>query len=56
VGKTGQDLFDITGREQYEGYIVEDIWYDGERWNMSFTSNDQIIEQGVVSGSLSDDC
>lgn len=53
--KQGQDLFDITGREQYEGYIVEDIWYDNERWNMSFTSNDQIIEQGVVSGSLSDD-
>ena len=41
--KQGQDLFDITGREQYEGYIVEDIWYDGERWNMSFTSNDKII-------------
>lgn len=53
--KQGQDLFDITRREQYEGYIVEDIWYDNERWNMSFTSNDQIIEQGVVSGSLSDD-
>ena len=53
--KQGQDLFDITGREQYEGYIVEDIWYDGERWNMSFTSNDKIIEQGVVSGSLSGD-
>ena len=53
--KQGQDLFDITGREQYEGYIVEDIWYDNERWNMSFTSNDKIIEQGVVSGSLSDD-
>ena len=53
--KQGQDLFDITGREQYEGYIVEDIWYEDERWNMSFTSNDQIIEQGVVSGSLSDD-
>ena len=53
--KQGQDLFDITKRDQYEGYIVEDIWYDNERWNMSFTSNDQIIEQGVVSGSLSDD-
>ena len=53
--KQGQDLFDITKREQYEGYIVEDIWYEDERWNMSFTSNDKIIEQGVVSGSLSDD-
>ena len=53
--KQGQDLFDITGREQYEGYIVEDIWYDNERWNMSFTSNDKIIEQGVVAGSLSND-
>lgn len=53
--KQGQDLFDITKRDQYEGYIVEDIWYEDERWNMSFTSNDQIIEQGVVSGSLSDD-
>lgn len=53
--KQGQDLFDITKREQYEGYIVEDIWYDGERWKMSFTSNDKVVEQGVVSGSLSDE-
>lgn len=53
--KQGQDLFDITKREQYEGYIVEDIWYEDERWNMSFTSNDKIVEQGVVSGSLSDE-
>lgn len=53
--KQGQDLFDITKRDQYEGYIVEDIWYDNERWNMSFTSNDKIIEQGVVAGSLSND-
>lgn len=53
--KQGQDLFDITRRDQYEGYIVEDIWYDDGRWNMSFTSNDKVIKQGVVSGSLSDE-
>ncbi len=51
----GKDLFDITGRDQYEGYIVEDIWYDGEFWYMSFTSNDKIVKQGTPAGSLSDE-
>jgi type III restriction enzyme len=51
----GKDLFDITGRDQYEGYIVEDIWFDGESWYMSFTSNDKVVKQGIPAGSLSDE-
>lgn len=54
--KKGDDLFlDITGRDLYEGYIVEDIWNDGESWYMSFTSNDKVIKEGIPVGSLTDD-
>lgn len=53
--KQGDDLFDITKRNQYEGYIVEDIWNDGERWFLSFTSNEKVIKQGTPSGSLNDE-
>jgi len=51
----GKDLFDITGRDQYEGYIVEDIWNDDECWYMSFTSNDKVVKQGSPAGSMSDE-
>lgn len=53
--KQGQDLFDLTKREQYEGYIVEDIWMEDEQWHMSFTSNDKVVKQGVASGSMNDE-
>lgn len=51
----GKDLFDITGRDQYEGYIVEDIWCDSDCWYVSFTSNDIVVKQGTPAGSLSDE-
>lgn len=51
----GKDLFDITKRDQYEGYIVEEIWQDGEVWHMSFTSNEKVVKQGTPSGTLGDD-
>lgn len=53
--RKGEDLYDITKREQYEGYIVEDIWNDGENWFMSFTSNNTLVKQGVASGSLGEE-
>lgn len=53
--KQGDDLFDITKRDQYEGYIVEDIWYDDECWFLSFTSNDKVVKQGIPAGSLNDE-
>jgi type III restriction enzyme len=53
--RQGDDLFDITRRDQYEGYIVEDIWNDGRCWCLSFTSNDTVVKQGFPSGSLSDE-
>lgn len=53
--KQGDDLFDITKRDQYEGYIVEDIWYDDECWFLSFTSNDKVVKQGFPAGSLNDE-
>ena len=51
----GKDLFDITKRDQYEGFIVEDIWYDDAGWCMSFTSNDKVVKQGTPIGSINDD-
>lgn len=51
----GKDLFDITKRDQYEGYIVEEIWQDEEAWHMSFTSNEKVVKQGTPSGTLGDD-
>ena len=53
--KQGDDLFIKTKREQYEGFIIEDIWYDGGLWNLSFTSNDKILREGLPLGSVSDD-
>lgn len=53
--KQYDDLFDKTKRELYEGYIVEDIWFDGDLWNISFTSNDKILKQGFPIGSVGDD-
>lgn len=53
--KQYDDLFEKTKRELYEGFIVEDIWFDGELWNISFTSNDKILKQGFPIGSVGDD-
>ena len=53
--KQYDDLFDKTKREQYEGFIVEDIWFDGDLWNLSFTSNDKVLKQGFPIGSVGDD-
>ncbi|MFR9542790.1 MAG: DEAD/DEAH box helicase family protein [Rikenellaceae bacterium] len=53
--RQGDDLFDVTKRDQYEGYIVEDIWCEGELWYLSFTSNDKVIKQGTPSGSLAEE-
>lgn len=53
--RQGDDLFDITRRDQYEGYIVEDIWNEGGSWHLSFTSNTTVVKQGFPAGSLSDE-
>lgn len=53
--KQYDDLFDKTKREQYEGFIVEDIWFDGDLWNLSFTSNEKVLKQGFPIGSVGDD-
>lgn len=53
--KQSDDLLDKTKCEQYEGFIVEDIWFDGELWNLSFTSNDKVLRQGFPIGSVGDD-
>lgn len=52
--KSGDDLYSITNREQYEGYIVEDIVYDGEAWTMTFTSNNKVLREGRPIGAVDD--
>ncbi|MDR0995914.1 MAG: DEAD/DEAH box helicase family protein [Tannerella sp.] len=55
--KQGDDLLDITKRNQYNGYIVADIWLDQstQAWNLSFTSNAVIVRQGHPTGSIGED-
>lgn len=53
--RQNDDLYKKTSRQQYEGFIVEDIWKDGDRWHMSFTSNDKVVTEELPIGSVSDD-
>lgn len=55
--KQGDDLYDITKRDQYEGYIVKDIVFNRQTglWEVSFTSNSHISIEGKALGSVSQD-
>ena len=55
--KQGDDLYDITKRDQYEGYIVKDIVFNRQTglWEVSFTSNSHISIEGKTRGSVSQD-
>ncbi|MDD4637052.1 MAG: DEAD/DEAH box helicase family protein, partial [Bacteroidales bacterium] len=55
--KQGDDLYDITKRELYEGCIVKDIIFnpDAQAWEMNFTSNSSIVYQGKATGDIDPD-
>jgi type III restriction enzyme len=50
--KQGADLYEITHRDIYEGYIIKDISVaDGNEW-IDFTSTDDVIELGQSIGGV----
>ncbi|MDR0894917.1 MAG: DEAD/DEAH box helicase family protein [Prevotellaceae bacterium] len=55
--RAGDALLDITRRNQYDSYIVQDIWYESADglWQLSFTSNAVIVRQGHPTGSIDSD-
>jgi len=50
--KQNQDLEELTGRIEYEGYIVKDIYVEDEY--IDFTSRDEELKLGETIGSVDD--
>ena len=53
--KSGDDFMEVTGREVYDGYIIEDIYCEKGNEYISFTSKEDIIKLNEVVGSVDDD-
>ncbi|WFE69096.1 DEAD/DEAH box helicase family protein [Thiomicrospira sp. R3] len=52
--KQGADLFELTQRDLYEGYIIKDISVDpGNEW-IDFTSKEEILRPGKSIGGVDD--
>jgi type III restriction enzyme len=52
--KQGADLYELSARDIYEGYIIKDISVaDGDEW-IDFTSTDDYIELGQSIGGVDD--
>jgi len=52
--KQGADLYELSSRDIYEGYIIKDISVaDGDEW-IDFTSTDDYIELGQSIGGVDD--
>ncbi|MDR9500073.1 MAG: DEAD/DEAH box helicase family protein [Hydrogenovibrio sp.] len=52
--KQGADLFELTKRDLYEGYIIKDISVVPENEWIDFTSSDEIIRLGDSIGGVDD--
>ncbi|MCB0444315.1 MAG: DEAD/DEAH box helicase family protein [Ignavibacteriae bacterium] len=50
--KQNQDLEELTGRTEYEGYIIKDIYVQDEY--IDFTSRDEELKVGETIGSVDD--
>lgn len=53
--KKGTDLAQLTGRELYEGFIIDEINCEKDREYITFTSNDILIEKGETYGDIDQD-
>jgi type III restriction enzyme len=53
--KKNDDLADITNRELYEGFIIDEIYCEKGKEYISFTSNDVLIEKGDSFGDIDED-
>lgn len=53
--KQGDDLYELTRRELYDGYIIKDIYFrEGEEY-IDFTSRPDIVRLGHAIGTVDDD-
>ena len=53
--KKGTDLAQLTGRELYEGFIIDEINCEKGKEYITFTSNDILIEKGETYGDIDHD-
>ncbi|KOA78101.1 type III restriction-modification system endonuclease [Clostridium botulinum] len=53
--KKGTDLEEVTNRELYEGFIIDEIYCEKENEYISFTSNDILIKKGQAYGDIDHD-
>lgn len=53
--KKGTDLEQLTGRELYEGFIIDEINCEKGKEYITFTSNDILIEKGETYGDIDHD-
>ncbi|WP_370836141.1 hypothetical protein [Clostridium tertium] len=53
--KKGTDLAQLTGRELYEGFIIDEINCEKGKEYITFTSNDVLIEKGETYGDIDHD-
>lgn len=52
--KQGADLFELTKRDLYEGYIIKDISVEPDNEWIDFTSADEVIRLGGSIGGVDD--
>lgn len=53
--KKGTDLAQLTGRELYEGFIIDEINCEKGKEYITFSSNDVLIEKGEAYGDIDHD-
>ncbi|MBN1065399.1 type III restriction-modification system endonuclease [Clostridium botulinum] len=53
--KKGTDLAQLTGRELYEGFIIDEIYCEKGKEYITFTSNDILIQKGETYGDIDHD-
>lgn len=53
--KCGTDLAQVTNRELYDGFIVDEIYCEKGKEYISFTSNDILIGKGEAYGDIDHD-
>ena len=53
--KKGTDLEQLTGRELYEGFIIDEINCEKGKEYITFTTNDILIEKGEAYGDIDHD-
>jgi len=54
--RKGDDLFEVSGgRDVYDGYIVNDIYFANDAWVLDFTSKPESVRLGEAIGDVNDD-